>query len=91
MNCFDWNDASQRIGFFRFAAMRAKTDNLPAVGPLAQGAQGASHMLGCLLRAYQYIAARGRFAVLWRIHWHKRHYWQPVVRQRIGLSQIVSR
>jgi hypothetical protein len=67
--CGDWdNPAGGAVGLLCLAAMGSKTDNLAAVGSLAQSTKGARHVIRGLCGANQHRAAFGCGAVLWGVH-----------------------
>jgi hypothetical protein len=89
--CGDWDyPAGGSVGLLGLCAMGSKTYDLPAVGSLAQGAQCARHVIGCLSWANQHGAPFGCPAVLWGVHGHNNGNWQAMGGELVGLLYIIS-
>ena len=88
--CGDWdNPGGDTFGLLCFGSVCPESDNLAAVGSLAQYTKRTSHVFGGLGGANQHRAAFGCPAVLWGVHWHNNGDWQAVGGELVGVAYIV--
>jgi hypothetical protein len=82
--------AGDTVGLLGFGAVGSESDNLAAVGALAQCAQCARHVIGGLCGANQHRAAFGRLAVLWGVHGDNNNHGETMGGELVGLRYIVG-
>jgi hypothetical protein len=78
------------VGLLGFGSVGSESDDLAAVGALAQCTNGARHVVCGLCGANQNGAALWCGAVLWRVHWHNHSHWQTMGGESVGLLYVIS-
>jgi hypothetical protein len=90
-SCGDWDyPAGESVGLLGLGSVGSESDNLAAVGALAQCTNGACHVVGRLSWANQHGAAFGCGAVLWGVHGDNYGDWETVGGELVGVAYIIG-